>query len=244
MSTVDGIELFDYAESADAPFVPSWSGWEAAPDTAEADQRIAGNEEAGTAEWNRRIAEESRLSFEAGRARGVEEGRAAERAASAASRSKAREEQIRQAADLVAGFEGDRGHYFQAIEQEVVKLALAVAARILRREAQTDPLLLLGAVRVALGQISASTEVSIRVPAEDLDLWTEAIALLPNLKTKPQVIAGEGIRLGECVLETKLGHAELSVSHQLAEIECSVLEKRPAGDASRTTAAASAEGVR
>jgi len=37
-----------------------------------------------------------------------------------------------------------------AVEHEVVKLALAVAARILRREAQMDPLLLTGAVRVAL----------------------------------------------------------------------------------------------
>ncbi len=36
-----------------------------------------------------------------------------------------------------------------------MKLALAVAARILRREAQMDPLLLTGAVRVALGQLAA-----------------------------------------------------------------------------------------
>ena len=38
----------------------------------------------------------------------------------------------------------------------MVKLALAIAARILRREAQTDPLLLTGAVRVALGQLAAT----------------------------------------------------------------------------------------
>jgi flagellar assembly protein FliH len=56
-----------------------------------------------------------------------------------------------------------------------------VAARILRREAQMDPLLLTGAVRVALGQLSGSTEVRLRVPPAELDLWTEAIALLPNL---------------------------------------------------------------
>ena len=59
----------------------------------------------------------------------------------------------------------ERDRYLHAVEHEVVELALAVAARILRREAQMDPLLLTGAVRVALGQLSGSTEVRLRVPA-------------------------------------------------------------------------------
>ena len=84
----------------------------------------------------------------------------------------------------------------------MVELALAVAARILRREAQMDPLLLTGAVRVALGQLSGSTQVRLRVPPAELDLWTETIALLPNLRVKPAVVAGEGMRLGDCAIET------------------------------------------
>ena len=62
-----------------------------------------------------------------------------------------------------------------------------------------------GAVRVALGQLSATTEVRLRVPAGELDLWTEAIALVPNLRVKPAVVAGEGMRLGDCVIETQVG---------------------------------------
>ena len=60
----------------------------------------------------------------------------------------------RQAAELCESFAEERDRYLHAVEQEVVRLALAVAARILRREAQMDPLLLTGAVRVALGQLS------------------------------------------------------------------------------------------
>ncbi len=71
-----------------------------------------------------------------------------------------------------------------------MKLALAVAARILRREAQMDPLLLTGAVRVALGQLAASSEVRLLVPPAKLDLWTETIALVPNLALKPVVAQG------------------------------------------------------
>ncbi len=100
-----------------------------------------------------------------------------------------------------------------------MKLALAIAARILRREAQMDPLLLTGAARVALGQLAASTKVALRVPPAEIDLWKESIALLPNLAVRPQVAPGEGMRLGDCVLETALGRADLGVRAQLAEIE-------------------------
>jgi flagellar assembly protein FliH len=42
----------------------------------------------------------------------------------------------------VEQFRGARERYFAEVEQEVVKLALAIAARVLHREAQMDPLLL------------------------------------------------------------------------------------------------------
>jgi flagellar assembly protein FliH len=82
-----------------------------------------------------------------------------------------------------------------------------------------DPLLLTGEVRVALGQLSASTQVRLRVPAAELELWNAAIALLPNLAVKPSVTAGEGMRLGDCGIETELGSVDLGIRAQLGEIE-------------------------
>jgi flagellar assembly protein FliH len=82
-----------------------------------------------------------------------------------------------------------------------------------------DPLLLTGAVRVALGQLAGSTQVRLRVPQEELELWTEAMALLPNLALKPTVVAGEGMRVGECAIETELGSVDLGIRAQLGEIE-------------------------
>ncbi len=130
-----------------------------------------------SAHRSEQTAEEARRSFEAGRERGRQEGRQAEREAQAAALAAEEERHKRQLAALVERFAEERDRYLQAVEQEVVKLALAVAARILRREAQMDPLLLTGAVRVALGQLAASSEVRLRVPAAELELWTEAIAL-------------------------------------------------------------------
>ncbi len=165
------------------------------------------------------LAAESRRAFAEGRERGMLEGRQLERDTLAAGMRTAEDQRRQQAAKLIDQFAQERDRYLHAVEREVVKLALAVAARILRREAQMDPLLLTGAVRVALGQLSGSTEARVRVPASELELWKDALALLPNLTIKPQVFVGEGMLLGDCVIETALGSVDLGIRSQLGEIE-------------------------
>ena len=116
-------------------------------------------------------------------------------------------------------FASARDGYLAQVEQEVVRLALSIATRILHREAQMDALLLSGAVRVALGQLSDTTEVRLRVPASQHQLWSEMIHLMPNLPLRPQLIADDALQAGECALETHLGSVDLGVKAQLAEIE-------------------------
>ncbi|MFZ0395688.1 MAG: FliH/SctL family protein, partial [Terracidiphilus sp.] len=157
-------------------------------------------------DFKQRLTDEAQRSFAAGRERGIEEGRGAERAAHAPL-EKHRGEQLRR---LLEDFAGERDRYLHAVEHEVVRLALAITARILRREAQMDPLLLMGAVRVALGQLASATEVRLHVPAADADLWKESIALLPNPPVRPAVVAEADLDLGECRLEASLGQADLS----------------------------------
>ncbi len=119
--------------------------------------------------------------------------------------------------------------YFADVEAEVVKLALAVAARILRREALLDPLLLQGAVRVALEQITNSTEVVLRVAAEDIERWNQFSAT--ERSSLLQIIVDDRLPAGECVLETNTGKVELGAAAQLREVErgfFDLLDKRPA----------------
>jgi len=116
-------------------------------------------------------------------------------------------------------FTAARDAYFSKAEHEVVGLALSIAERILHREAQMDPLLLSGAVRVALGQLSDTTEVRLRVPVAELTFWSEMVQLMPTLPLRPQLTGDEAMAAGECVLETHLGSVDLGVKAQLAEIE-------------------------
>jgi flagellar assembly protein FliH len=219
-------EVFQYPAGPDAPSLPAWDGWAepaeaaaGAPGERSHDQGKGAVEARARAEFEKRLAEETRKSFEAGRERGRQDGRQTEREAQATALAATEQRRTRQAAELIESFAQERDRYLQTVEHEVVELALAVAARILRREAQMDPLLLTGAVRVALGQLSRSTQVRLRVPPAELDLWTEAIALVPNLALKPSVVAGEGMRLGECEIETDLGSVDLGIRAQLGEIE-------------------------
>jgi flagellar assembly protein FliH len=222
------LEAFEYPASPGAPALSAWTDWVGeellevglgATGMSARNAARGGTESGVGLEFEKRLAEETRRSFEAGREQGRLEGRQAEHEAQTAAHSSADERRMRQGAELIENLAQERDRYLHAVEHEVVRLALAVAARILRREAQMDPLLLTGAVRVALGQLSASTEVRLRVPPAELDLWTECIALLPNLAVKPTVIAGEGMRLGDCAIETELGSVDVGIRAQLGEIE-------------------------
>jgi len=205
------IELFEYPADPDAP-VHDWSGFGVSAEEAATPQ-------ASDPGLEQRLAEEVKRAFEQGCERGRQEGRQAERESMTAALRTAQENQLRQMAGLAESFTAARERYLRDVEQEVVRLALAIAARILRREAQMDPLLLTGAARVALGQLSSATEIRLRVPPGELDLWTEAMHLIPNLPVRPAVIPGDGMRAGDCMVETTLGTVDLGIRAQLAEIE-------------------------
>jgi len=216
-------DVLEYPACPGGGAVTEWKGWAEADESgpaagAQAKARGARRDRADAA-TGERTDEEARQSFEAGREHGRQEGRQAEREAQAKATTAEAERYKRQLAALAAKFSEERDRYLAAVEREVVKLAMAVAARILRREAQMDPLLLTGAVRVALGHLAASSEVELRVPAAELELWKEAIRHLPHLAMKPVVIAGEGMRLGDCMIGSKVGTVDLGVRSQLAEIE-------------------------
>ena len=220
------IEVFEYPEGPACSFIPEWSGLQGDEGSAaHASESRSGDGAAGAAEellrtaFEERLSEERRRVFEAAREQGRQEGRASEREAAAGALAGAERERVRKSAELAGDFARERDRYLQAVEREVVELALAVAARILRREAQMDPLLLTGAVRVALGQLASSTKVRLLVPAGELDLWNEAIRALPGLTLRPEVATGEGMRLGDCAIETEAGSIDLGIRAQLGEIE-------------------------
>ncbi len=124
-------------------------------------------------------------------------------------------------------FGRERARYFAGVEAEVVKLALAIAARVLQREAKLDPLLLAGVVRVALDKVAEDSATVLRVPAAAVEMWR----VLFGSEAGVTLMGDERMEVGECVLETSVGRVELGVSAQLEEIEkgfFDLLQQRPA----------------
>jgi flagellar assembly protein FliH len=126
-------------------------------------------------------------------------------------------------------FGRERTRYFAGVEAEVVKLALAIAERVLHREAKLDPLLLTATVRIALEKVAADSATVLRVSVHELEMWREVFA--KEVESIVQLVGDEELGAGECVLDTSVGKVELGVSAQLSEIErgfFDLLQQRPA----------------
>ncbi len=159
--------------------------------------------------------ENARVQAEHARAEGRSEGKAAGEQEASRIVAEARE----QVARLADRFRAEHDQYFRQVEREVVRLALAIAARVLHREAAMDPLLLAGAVRVALEKLADTSGLVLRTSPGEVVAWQEMFRLTGEARILPDVVGDMGLSPGECVLETRLGTVELGVRAQLEEIE-------------------------
>jgi flagellar assembly protein FliH len=127
----------------------------------------------------------------------------------------------------VAAFELKQERYFAEAEAAVVRLALSIAARVLHRETQLDPLMLRGVVRVALEDAQQGAICVLEVSAAEAEAWEKWLAGQP---ARVEVRGRGDVPPGHCRLEIGASSADLSVHAQLAEIErgfFDLLQSRP-----------------
>jgi flagellar assembly protein FliH len=115
-------------------------------------------------------------------------------------------------------FEDEAKTYYTRVEGEVVRLALSIAAKILHREAQVDPMLVAALVQIAIEQLKENSAVCLRIRPEVEAQWR---ARLGNTKRWARITITPDATLepGGCLLETELGTANLSLDAQLKEVE-------------------------
>jgi flagellar assembly protein FliH len=114
-------------------------------------------------------------------------------------------------------------------EEDVVKLAVAVARRILHRELSLDPEAVLGLVKVALDRVDAQEVHRVRTHPDDAPRIAAEIGSM-SLVEKIQVLADSTLERGAVLFETKRGILDASLSTQLAEIERGLtdrIQRRP-----------------
>jgi len=121
-------------------------------------------------------------------------------------------------------FAAEREDYFRRVEGHVVRLSLAIARKILHREAQIDPLLLAGVVRVALEKVSSATMVRLCVHPDQIQIWREFLDRQNDMRQKPEIVGDSSVVEGQCRIESSIGSADLSLENQMTEIERGFLD--------------------
>ena len=131
--------------------------------------------------------------------------------------------------EAIAAFQESQRQYFIEAEAAVVRLALSIAGRVLHREAQMDPLLLRGAVRVALEDAQQNATCVLEVSREKAEAWGRWLSDAGTI-ARVEIRGKDDVARGHCRLEIGESTADLSVHAQLAEIErgfFDLLQSRP-----------------
>jgi len=117
--------------------------------------------------------------------------------------------------EALASFEQERAQYYSRVEVELVHFALAIAARILHREALVDRMVVAGLVKITLEKLQQGTKVVVHVRPEEAEGWRNYFHGNDQLEIKED----SSLDPRACRLETELGTTELGLDSQLKEIE-------------------------
>jgi flagellar assembly protein FliH len=120
--------------------------------------------------------------------------------------------------NAIRAFEAERESYFSRVESEVVQLALGIAAKILHRETQVDPMLVAALVRMAIERMHEGSSVTVRVSPSQAVRCRSYFVGQPNMACV-RVAEDSSLTDHDCFLETELGNTNFGLDTQLKEIE-------------------------
>lgn len=126
---------------------------------------------------------------------------------------------LRQAVERI---EQSRQEFLSQWERATVRLATAIAARVIRRELIRQPDIPLALIREALELAAGSTSVRLCLnPADHAALAHQAQRLISEMSQMggAEIVADPSITAGGCRVETRHGAIDQQIESQLARIE-------------------------
>jgi flagellar assembly protein FliH len=103
-------------------------------------------------------------------------------------------------------------------EEDAVRLAIAVARRVLHRELSVDPESLWGVVKAAFERVDARDIHRVRLNPEDVPILQRHLASA-GMPPRVELVPDPALERGGVIVETDRGSIDASVSSQLGEIE-------------------------
>jgi flagellar assembly protein FliH len=121
----------------------------------------------------------------------------------------------------------------EEVENELVKLVIAIASQIIRREIKLDPGQIVGVIREAVSVLPLATQkITLNLHPEDADLVRSVLKLDENpppwrLQDNPLITRGG------CTLETDVSNVDATLEKRLAAVIATVLGGDRQQDATR-----------
>jgi flagellar assembly protein FliH len=132
---------------------------------------------------------------------------------------------MRRYADSILEVNKLRASLYAQIEREVVKLAIAVAKKIVHREVQVDRDIIQTLVRVALGHVSEKSSVAIHLNPTDYNYLLEQRAELSQSEGRDiSLLSDKSIERGGCLIQTDCGDIDARVQEEFREVEQAFFE--------------------
>lgn len=109
------------------------------------------------------------------------------------------------------------------VEDELVKLAIAIASQIIRREIKHDPGEIVAVIRDAIKVLPlASQKITLTLHPEDAELVRSALKLDDSLPPW-RLLENPLISRGGCTVDTETSHVDATVENRLAAVVATVL---------------------
>lgn len=171
-----------------------------------------GAADAGAAERAQREAERLR---ERGYREGLEAGRAQGEA------------ETRSTLDSLAGLldelARERRRLLHEMDGEILKLALDVAAQVVRSEIGANPQVVLRMVRHGLDRLGRRERIRIRINPREAEVVAGALSARGSLPEEVEIVEDSSVEAGGCILESPTGNLDVRPSVQLEEIRRELL---------------------
>jgi flagellar assembly protein FliH len=124
--------------------------------------------------------------------------------------------------------ENYRGEILKMSEREVVRLAISISEKIVRRKIAEDDKIVIDSVKFALKSIPHLDKVIINLNPEDYDYITSKKDEIKDIIARYREIKfvdDRRIEKGGCVIETEIGNIDTQVSNQLKKISSEIMEE-------------------
>jgi type III secretion protein L len=121
-----------------------------------------------------------------------------------------------------------RDDFLARNEAELVKLAVAIAKKIVRHNIEAGSDVVLQAVKEALKSVRGERRITIKVnPSEEDELREQAnsLKLLGSEVGDVVIVGNPSVAAGGCIVESELGVVDAQVDTQLASIEKALMRR-------------------